>query len=176
MHKELKPSAFLPVITLAGRRIAVDITHLVFATVIAAWCLWYCLDALHAQRTVSNLIMIVPATIGALIFYLVIAAGCLHILGPDEAHAASERRPLEPGIGVKVAGTMAMLMAFVIVGPTVGFDVACLLYVGGMLFFLGERRMLMLILVPVLFCGIAIYCFSQVLYTPLPLFFFTGDA
>jgi hypothetical protein len=158
--------------SVSGRRVAVDLPHLAFATAIAGWCIWYGFDAWHAQRTVSNLILIVPATIGVAIIYLVIAAGCFHTFKPSQTQPASDREPLEPGMGVKVAGTMALLAAFVIAAPTIGFDVACFLYIEGMLLFLGERRIIVLILVPLLFCTLAIYCFSQLLNTPLPLFFF----
>jgi hypothetical protein len=177
MHKELDSSeiASLPVVTVAGRRIAVDVPHLAFITVIAAWCIWYGLDAWGAQKTISNLIMIVPATIGGVLLYLIVAFGCFRVLPPGQTEALGERARLEKGKGIKIAVTMAMLLAFVIIGPTVGFDIACLLYIGGMLLFLGERRPLALILIPVIFCAIAIYCFSQILYTPLPLFFFGGD-
>ena len=176
MHQELKSSTtVLPVITIGGRRVAVDLPHFAFATAIAAWCVWYGIDAFHAQKTVANLIMIVPTTIGALILYLVVAAGCFRRLEPAEERPPSHRRPIERSIAIKIAGTMAMLAAFVVIGPTVGFDVACFFYIGGMLLFLGERRILVLIVVPIVFCVLAIYCFSQVLYTPLPLFFLGGD-
>jgi hypothetical protein len=158
---------------LSGRSVAVDLPHLSFATAIVAWCIWYGFDAWYAQRTVTNLILIVPATIGMVIVYLVVAVGCFHIFAPSEPPPATDRKPLEPGMGVKIAGTMALLAAFVIAAPTIGFDVACFLYVEGMLLFLGERRIIVLILVPLLFCALAIYCFSQLLNTPLPLFFFS---
>lgn len=48
-------------------------------------------------------------------------------------------------------------------------------YILAMLLFLGERRILVLLLVPALFCAIAIYCFDTILATPLPLLFFAGD-
>lgn len=175
MHQELKPAGPLPVMTIGRRRIAVDVPHLAFVTVIAAWCVWYGLDAWSAQKTIANLIMIVPATIGGVILYLVVAFSCFHRLDADHPDVICERGQLEKGKASKIVVTMAMLLAFVIIGPTVGFDIACLLYVGGMLFFLGERRPLPLILTPVIFCALAIYCFSQILYTPLPLFFFGGD-
>lgn len=130
---------------------------------------------MERAKTVANLIMIVPSTVGGIILYVFVAVGCFHSLNLRQPEVLCERSPLERGKGLKIAGTMAMLFGFVIVSPTVGFDVACLLYVGGMLIFLGERRPLPLILIPVIFCAIAIYCFSQILYTPLPLFFFGGD-
>lgn len=175
MHKELKPGAPLPTVTIAGQRFGVDLPHLTFVTVIVAWCIWYGFDAWSAQKTTSNLIMIVPATIGAAILYFFVAASCFKRVDPTEEVAVGERGPLEKGKGLKIAVTMAMLLAFVIIGPTVGFDIACFLYIGGMLLFLGERRLVPLIATPLIFCLLAIYCFSQILYTPLPLLFFGGD-
>ncbi len=121
----------------------------------------------------ENLILIVPATVAALLFYAAIAAGCFHVV--TEPHPP-ERRPLEPGIGRKIAGTMALLAAYAACGPLIGFDVATFAYLLAMLLFLGERRIIILLLVPALFCGIVIYCFGTLLATPLPLLFFDGDA
>lgn len=90
--------------------------------------------------------------------------------------AGSGRPPLAPGIGVKVAGSMALLAAFVVAGPLIGFDVACFVYMLAMLAFLGERRVLILLVVPLLFCAAAIYCFNNLLSTPLPLYFFAGNS
>jgi hypothetical protein len=180
MHKEQAPNetprARLPVFKLFGRRVAIDAAHLAFVTAIAAWCLWYGLDAYAAQQTLPNLIFIAPATVLALVFYLVIAASCFHVIGREEQAPECERPPMEKGKPRLIAIAIAMLIAFVIIGPTIGFDVAVFVYVGGMLFFLGERRIWNLILTPLIFYLIAIYCFNQILYAPLPLFFFGGDA
>jgi hypothetical protein len=158
--------ASLPTFPFRGRTIAVDVPHLAFATAIAVWCAWFCQDAWRAQRDVENLILIVPATI---------AAGCFRMVAGPEQRVAP-RKPLEPGIGVKIAGTMALLAAYAASGPLIGFDVATLAYILAMLLFLGERRITVLLLVPALFCAVAIYCFGTLLATPLPLLFFSGDA
>lgn len=70
---------------------------------------------------------------------------------------------------------MALLAAYAAGGPLIGFDVATFAYLLAMLLFLGERRIVVLVLVPGLFCAIAIYCFGTLLATPLPLLFFSGD-
>jgi hypothetical protein len=164
-----------PNFTLRRRSIEVDVAHLAFATAIAAWCVWFCYDAWSAQRDVENLILIVPASAAAVALYAVVAAGCFRLTRRPEAPAVV-RRPLERGPAVKIAGTMALLAAYTVTGPLIGFDVATFAYILAMLLFLGERRILVLLLVPALFCAIAIYCFGTLLATPLPLLFFGSDA
>lgn len=157
----------------AGRRtVAVDLPHLAFATAIAAWCAWFCWDAWRAQRDVENLIMIVPASAAALGFYAVVAASCFRVTGGAPDAAGPARRALAPGIGRKIAGTMALLAAYAITGPTIGFDVASFVYVLLMLLLLGERRVVPLVLVPTVFCVVVIYSFATILSTPLPLLLF----
>ncbi len=158
-----------PTFAFRGRTIEVDVPHLSFATAIAGWCVWFCQDAWRAQRDVENLILIVPVTAAAVLFYAAIAAGCFHAVTDGEPRAR-----LAPGIGMKIAGTMALLGAYAAAGPLIGFDVATFVYILAMLLFLGERRIPVLVLAPVLFCVIAIWCFGTLLATPLPLLFF-GD-
>lgn len=245
--------------SVGGRRYGVDLPHLGFVTAVAVWCAWYGINAWNAQKTVTNLILIVPGVIGAMVLYAVIAIKCfkrvpalpartdvttgdtldaqadtgarmrsrddanagagshasvgagagghanavIHAetgawtsadshadltldtnaaphIEPDATHdlsvLATGRKPLKPGLARKIAVTMAMLIAFVIVAPTLGFDLGCFVYIAGMLLFAGERRLWILIGVPLIFCGLAIYCFSELLYTPLPLMFFRGDS
>jgi hypothetical protein len=163
-----------PVISLGGSKIAVDVPHLAFVTAIVAWCVWFCRDAWLARADVENLIMIVPASVAAGMLYIFVAAGCFRVVG----HAASfeTRRPLDSGVGVKIAGTMALLAALVVAGPLIGFDVASFVYILATLLLLGERRITVLLLVPALFCIVVIYCFDAILPIPLPLFFGAGGA
>jgi len=158
----------LPVFRIAGRRVAVDVAHLAFATGIVGWCVWFGLDAWQSQADVENLIMIVPAAIAALAFYVAILVGCFRVVGRED-DAVSQRAPLRAGMGAKIAGTMALLIAYVVTGPWIGFDVTSFGYILAMLLFLGERRWLVLLLVPTLFCVLAVYCFGTILGTPLPL-------
>ena len=113
--------------------------------------------------------MIVPVAAAALVFYGFVTAGCVRRAdGPAEP----ARKALAPGIGLKIAGTMALLVAYAIAGPSIGFDVASFAFVLLMLLMLGERRIWVLVLAPPVFCALAIYCFAQVLATPLPLLMF----
>jgi putative tricarboxylic transport membrane protein len=160
-----------PVINFAGRKIAVDISHLTFATGLAAWITWFCWDAWHASPAVENLILIMPVSAVAVVLYLFVVVDCFkYVAEADELHA-SRREPLASGVAAKVAGSMALLGAYVVAGPLIGFDVASFAYMLAMMCFLGERRILVLLLVPLLFCVAVIYCFNTLLSTPLPLFF-----
>jgi cell division protein FtsW (lipid II flippase) len=160
-----------PVINFAGGKIAIDIPHLIFATGLAGWAAWFGWDAWHAGPGVENLILIVPVSGLALLLYFFIAAGCFQRVRESEEPTASAREPLSRGMAIKIAGSMALLGAFVAAGPLIGFDVASFAYVLGMMFFLGERRILVLLIVPLVFCIAVIYCFNTLLSTPLPLFF-----
>lgn len=162
--------------TFRNRTIAVDVPHLTFATAIVGWCIWFCQDAWRAQRDVENLIMILPASLLAVILYIFVAAGCVRIVNGAEQDAVAPRQPLASGMAAKIVGTMVLLFAYVVAAPLIGFDVVSFAYILAMLWFLGERRILVLLLVPALFCAIAIYCFDTILATPLPLLFFAGDA
>jgi hypothetical protein len=160
-----------PIVHLAGRRLAVDAPNLSFATAIVAWVVWFCWDAWRASAAVENVILIVPVSIAAVILYLFVAVGCFHRLDDAQDTRPSEREPLPPGIAVKIVGSMALLGAFVVAGPHIGFDIASFAYMLAMMAFGGERRIPALLLVPILFSVTVIYFFSTVLSTPLPLFF-----
>jgi putative tricarboxylic transport membrane protein len=170
-----KATTNLPVLRLGEWRLAVDVPHLLFASGMALWCVWYGRDAWLAAADVQNLILIAPGTIAAVVLYLVVLKSCLHVTRAAASPVISERAPLSPLVKRRIAGLMILLAAFVLAAPTLGFDVASFAYLLGTLLFLGERRPLMLILVPLLFCVVAIYCFQTILATPLPLMFF-GDA
>jgi len=163
-----------PVISLGGSKIAVDVPHLAFVTAIVAWCVWFCRDAWLAQADVENLIMIVPAAVAAGILYVFVAGSCFSVVGHTDKFET--RRSLERGVGLKIAGTMALLAALVIAGPLIGFDIASFAYILATLLLLGERRIAALLLIPALFCIVVIYCFDTILPIPLPLFFAAGGA
>lgn len=167
-------TATSPAVAPDGRKNTVDWPHLAFATAIAAWCAWYCWDAWAATADVENLILIVPATVVALALYAVIVRGCIRARTSQHTASAPARKPLDRAIAWKIAGTMAMLAALAILGPLIGFDIATFIYVLAMLLLLGERRIAVLILVPLLFGIVEIYAFNSILAIPLPMLLFHG--
>jgi hypothetical protein len=155
--------------------VAVDLPHLALATVIAGWCAWLCFDAWRSRPGVENLILIAPASLAAVVLYVVVAAGCVRKL-PAGEDAGSPRAKIASAVMTKVVGSMTLLTVCVVASPLIGFDLGVFAFLVAMLLLLGERRLLVLLLFPALFCAVAIYCFAAILDTPLPLFFFARDA
>lgn len=164
-------STTYPVVIVSGRKIAIDVPHLTFVTLLSGWAAWFCWDASHASATVENLILILPISVVAIVLYFFVAADCFHRVPAGEEKEPFAREPLARGMAVRIAGSMALLAGFVVAGPLIGFDIASFAYTLGMMAFLGERRIWVLLLVPLLFSAVVIYCFSTLLSTPLPLFF-----
>lgn len=163
------------VVNFPGRRINVDVPHIAFATAIGSWAAWYCWDAWHANAAVENLILILPVSVIAILLYLFVVAGSIKRInflqqGNPASQSATSRKTV-----IRIAGSMVLLAAFVLAGPLIGFDVATFLYMLLMMAFLGERRPLVLVVVPLLFSVVVIYCFGQLLSTPLPVLILRGQ-
>lgn len=160
----------------AGRKISVDVPHFAFATAIAGWTTWYCWDAWHANAAVENLILILPVSGIAFVLYLFVAASSFKRVDDIQEEPVSSHVPTSRKTAIRIAGSMLLLGGFVIAGPLIGFDVASFAYMLLMMAFLGERRILMLIIVPLLFSVIVIYCFGTLLATPLPVLILRGQS
>jgi len=158
-----------------GRKLDVDLPHFAFATGIAGWAAWYCWDAWHANAAVENLILILPVSGIAIALYLFVVAGSFKRVDQLNEEASSRRTPVPRKTAVKIAGSMALLAGFVIAGPIIGFDIASFAYMLLMMAFLGERRILVLVLFPMLFSVVIIYCFGTLLSTPLPVLILRGQ-
>jgi Tripartite tricarboxylate transporter TctB family len=160
---------------LSGRKIAVDTPNLLFATGVAGWAAWYCWAAWHASATTENLILILPVSAAAVVLYFVVVTGCFEHVDQSEEQPTSSPEPLARGTAVKIAGSMVLFVALVFAGPLIGFDVSSFVYVLVMMALLGERRILVLLIVPLLFSVAMVYCFRNLLSTPLPVFFLRGS-
>ena len=158
-----------------GRKFTVDIPNIIFATGLASWVAWYCWDAWHANAAVENMILILPVSVLGILLYFFVIAGCIKRVSPDEKQSTPSHEPMARGMAIKIVGSMAMLAALVLAGPLIGFDIASFAYMLGMMLFLGERRILVLLLFPLLFSVAVIYCFGTLLDTPLPVFIFRGQ-
>jgi hypothetical protein len=156
---------------LGGRNVAVDLGHLVFVTALAGWCLWYLLDARSASTDFQNLALIEPVTILILLVWALIARRTIAVTPDPVPHMTTERMPLPMVFRLRIIGSMALLVLYVVVAAYVGFDVGTVLYIGAALYLLGERSPVALIALPLGFCLVAIFVFNTVLATPLPTFF-----
>ena len=113
-----------------------------------------------------------PATVAALLLYCFVVSECITVTRLAAKPTLSPRPAVSPDIVKRIAGMMLLLAAYVFSAPTVGFDLASFIYIFATLLFLGERRVFVLLLIPVLFCLIAVYAFQTILATPLPVLFF----
>ncbi len=154
----------------AGRStIVVDLPHLAVVTAIVGFCWWYFLHARAASNTLENLLLIEPAAIGALILYVIILRDVVQIVRDPEALEVT-RAPLARIVRYRIFGCMALLCAYVAAMGLIGFDLATVLYVGLTLALLGERRPVMLTLLPLIFGIAVVYLFRQMITVPVPTF------
>lgn len=152
-----------------GRRaFIVDLPHFLFLTGIVGFCTWYFLDAYAASNTVENLLLIEPAAIAALILYVLILRSVIQLSPEPSVVAAVPRPPLSGIVRVRIFGGMALLIAYVALMGIIGFDVATVLYVAATLALLGERRPLMLTLLPLLFAAVVVFAFRRMVTVPVP--------
>ena len=134
-----------------------DVPHAPFLCVIAGWSAWYFFDARAASGDIQNLGLIAPA---AAIVVLLCASQLLQA-----------RETIVRFITPRILGTMALLGVYVLTMDRIGFDLATWLYVLGSLFLLGERRIWMLALIPLIFAAAIAYAFATLLQIPMPLLF-----
>jgi len=149
------------------RTVVFDLPHFLFLTAVVGFCAWYFLDAYAASNTLENLLLIEPAVIAAVILYFVILRSIIQVV-PNEDAVAATRAPLSPLVRVRIFGGMALLIAYVALMGVIGFDVATVLYVAATLALLGERRPVMLIVLPLVFGLLVAYAFRQMVTVPVP--------
>jgi hypothetical protein len=152
---------------IAGRRITFDLPHALLVTAVAGWCLWYFFDARAQSANVQNLVLIQPLAILVAILWIVILRETIRVDLAVEASA--QREPLDGASALKIFGSMALLGCYVASMSAIGLDLATFVYVLASLFLLGERRVGVLLAVPVVFTAITVLAFDRLLATPLPL-------
>lgn len=158
---------------IASRRITFDLPHALLVTAIAGWCLWYFLDARAASANVQNLVLIQPLAILVAILWITILRETIQVEPTAEAQEQEQHPPhreqLDGPTALKVFGSMGLLGLYVASMSAIGLDLATFVYVLASLFLLGERRLAVLLAVPVVFTAIVVIAFDRLLATPLPL-------
>ncbi|HEY6259770.1 MAG TPA: tripartite tricarboxylate transporter TctB family protein [Xanthobacteraceae bacterium] len=156
---------------IASRRITFDLPHALLVTAIAGWCLWYFLDARAASANVQNLVLIQPLAILVAILWITILRETIQVEPTAEAQEQrpARREQLDGPTALKVFGSMGLLGLYVASMSAIGLDLATFVYVLASLFLLGERRLAVLLAVPVVFTAIVVIAFDRLLATPLPL-------
>jgi len=126
---------------------------------LAALALAYGIDAVSASRSVLNLILVLPLTVGVLLLCAV-------------QFVIDLRRPGESASGERVRdGLPAMLLfaAYVLSLGWLGFDVGTFVFLCAFLWLHGERRPAWLVGYSFVFTSLAVFFFSTMLPYPMPL-------
>lgn len=151
-------------------RIRIDLGHLLFATAIAGYCIWYLRDTRAASTSLQNLLLIQPAVVVALLLFLAILPRTVSV------EAVAGAAPREEGLrrtgwsreGTRVLALIGLLGAYVFVMSDIGFDVATFLFISGSLLLQGERRPSLVVLLPLAFTAVTVYGFKTMLSVPVP--------
>ena len=147
------------------RQVRVDLPQTLFATAIAAFCACYLLNARAASSDVQNMLLIEPAAIAGLILSALIVRDTIRL---EPAGTMVAGAPLDRP-GARVVGSMVLLGAYVFSMAKIGFDLATYLYILANLILLGERRILVLVVLPLAFAAAIVYGLSAISSIPLPL-------
>lgn len=147
----------------ARRRI--DWDHVVFASFLAGFCLWYLIETLSVSTDFQNWLLIAPASLLGLGIYLFIIGAEVLGAGPDpKAPARAGRPPLD----VRVLAFMALVGLYVISMPFIGFDTASVLFLVAALRLQGERRWPLVIGYSAVVGLGAAWVFKSMLSVPVP--------
>lgn len=151
----------------------VDWLHLAFVTTMAAFVLWYLLDARSVSLSINNLLLVQPLSITLLILYVFIAVQCVRRADAEPAaEAAPLDDPLQPKLPegralARVAMLGVALGVFVFTLKTVGFDVGILVFSLVTMLICGERRPLFLVLYPLIVTLVTVYGFRALMPYPM---------
>jgi len=155
-----------------GRMLRVDTGHLLFLIAIGSWCVWYLFDARAASTNLQNLLLIQPAVIVGLALILFALRSTIHVdadAGPapesteEGRDAVHERQEV-----IRVFGFMALLGIYLVLIPRLGLDVATPLFIAACLLGQGERRLHVLVGIPLIFTVLVVYGFKALLPIPIP--------
>jgi hypothetical protein len=150
----------------AGRTYEVDWGHVLVATLVAGACVWYLADARATSTNVQNLLLVQPATILALILYVLILPQCVRRVAdtPDQAALPGAARWTDLG---RVAALAAAFGFFTFSLDRLGFDAGTWIFVTVGLFICGERRAWVLAVFPPVFTAAVVVGYQQLLPYPI---------
>jgi hypothetical protein len=161
------------VVRIAGRAYTVDWGHLMVATLIVGSCIVYLIDARSTSLKTQNLILVQPATILAVVLYLLILPQCIRrVTGtPAEVSVQTEKAASTPRITkaelLRVASLAAAFGFFVFSMEILGFDVGAWIFITIGLIICGEKRLLILALFPPVITVLLVLGYKQLLPYPI---------
>ncbi len=157
-----------------GHQYRVDWTHLVFVTLLAAWVLWYWLDARSVSLSVNNLLLLQPLSIFVLLMYLAILPQCFRRADAEaEPEAPEVDDPLAPKLPTEAVELIRVALLGVALGVMVfslnlvGFDIAIWLFALATMVICGERRPVPLVVYPLAVAIVTVYGFRALMPYPM---------
>jgi hypothetical protein len=156
-----------------GHDYRVDWTHLIFITLIAAFIIWYWMDARSVSLSVNNLLLVQPLAIFALLMYLLIVPQCFRRADAVEPDKPAVDDPLAPALPTEARelGRVALLGValgvFVFSLNLLGFDIAIWLFALVTMLICGERRPIPLAIFPLAVALITVYGFRALMPYPM---------
>lgn len=145
----------------------IDWGHLALLVLLSGIVSWYLYDTWTASSRVRNLILVLPASILALILAVGIASGVVFRGTRGEMTGASEIDPKPLRDRIYPLVLMAIFGLYILTLPVTGFDVGSALFVFVAFLFDGERRPLVLLIYPVIFAAVCTLLFRWLLPYPM---------
>lgn len=148
-----------------------DWGHLALVLFFAAITVAYLADAWAASAKFKNLVLVLPASVLSLFLCIVVAWSAFRSEADagdmpsarDEAAATSFLEKFRPAV------LMVLFALYVLTLPWFGFDVGSAIFVAAALLIDGERRVLILLAVSIVFAFAATFIFGWLLPYPMPL-------
>lgn len=145
----------------------VDWGHMLLIAFFAVITIAYLTDAWMASPKVRNLVLVLPASILSLVLCVIVAWSSFRSGADDDSTEAAESRSTFDRF--KPALLMALFALYVLTVPWLGFDVGSALFVAAALLLDGERRIVLLAAVSIIFSCVATLVFHWLLPYPMPL-------
>jgi hypothetical protein len=138
--------------------------HLALLAAVAGVVVWYWLKVRGVSLRPTNLLMIEPASIFALIMAALVVPQCFRRVPAGEP----VRGESLDGLG-RAFALMAAFVAFALSLETAGFDVATFVFMVVALFICGERNWLLNIGFSAVFTGVVVWGYGAITPFPFPL-------
>jgi len=146
-------------------RLVVMWGHLALIVVLSAAIIWFWLDVRAVSLRPTNLLMIQPASIFALLMAALVVPQCFRRV-PE-----GEEADLPESLGAlgRVFALMATFVVFALSLETVGFDVATFVFLVVALFICGERNWLLNLGFSTVFTVFIVWGYGSITPFPFPL-------
>lgn len=158
--------------TTRPRQGRLDWGHLILVAAFATFVIWYNFDAQSKSSQIENTILIVPATLVALLMCALIAGQILFAwLGDPRAEDVADQPSAERQPVIWPLLYILALGIYVWSCEMLGFDIATALFIAAGMLISGERRILPILIFSILFSVTVVYALKWALPIQIPTLF-----